>query len=161
MKVIEFPEPAVTVVYALVALMFAYVLVELAVLHLAELGFPVACHGRGGQGADVHVLEKLDETEALAGDVEFAAVAGEVFLAEEALDGGGAGGWHGVVHGRNPTNVATPPTNTWPRGPRESGLARNHAAHDKSGRGSVTRGFRPPPHPAAGNPAKSKPVSAG
>ena len=66
--------------------------IELAVLHLAQLGFPVARHGGRGQGFDVHFLKKLDQAEPLAGDVEVATVAGEVFLPEEALDGGGAGG---------------------------------------------------------------------
>ena len=33
MNVIEFPEPTATIVSALVAAMFAYVLIELAVLH--------------------------------------------------------------------------------------------------------------------------------
>ena len=66
--------------------------VELTLFHLAELGFPVPGHGRGGEGLDIHFLKELDEAKALPGDVEVAAVPREVFLSEESLDGGRTGG---------------------------------------------------------------------
>ena len=61
-------------------------------LHLAEFVFPIAGQARRVEALDLHLADEVDEAHAAAGDVEFAAVAGEVFLGDEALDGGGAGG---------------------------------------------------------------------
>jgi len=66
--------------------------VDFATLHLVQLGFPVAGHGGRAEGLDIHFLAELDQAQAFAGHVEVPAFTGDVFLAQQALDGGGAGG---------------------------------------------------------------------
>jgi len=61
---------------------------EVAVFHLFEFIFPFAGEFRGGEGVDVHFPEEVDEAHAFAGDDEVAFIADDIFLGDEAFDGG-------------------------------------------------------------------------
>ncbi len=65
---------------------------EFSLLHEAEFVFPVASEGWGAEAVDFHFADEANERHAVGGDVEVAAIAGEVFLGDEALDDSGAGG---------------------------------------------------------------------
>lgn len=65
---------------------------EFALLHLMQLAFPVACHGRGGEGFDAEFFGEVDQGQSLSGDEDFTAITFDVFLANESFNGGGAGG---------------------------------------------------------------------
>ena len=65
---------------------------EFSFLHLVKFGLPVAGHFGAGERFDVHFLEEVNEADSFAGGDKFAAVTGDVFLANEPFNGGGAGG---------------------------------------------------------------------
>ena len=65
---------------------------ENSLLHLAEFELPIACQFRRVESFNFHLADEIDEAHAAAGNEEFAAFAGEVFLGDQALDGRRAGG---------------------------------------------------------------------
>ena len=65
---------------------------QFAALHLLEAVFPVARQLRAAQGAQADLAEQVDEVHAAQGGDQVLAVAHDVFLGDEALDDGGAGG---------------------------------------------------------------------
>ena len=73
-------------------LLHEFVALNLAALHFVELRFPVAGHRGRGELLDMHLFAKFDQAQPFAADVEFTAIAGDVFLAEQALDCSGACG---------------------------------------------------------------------
>lgn len=75
---------------------------QISLLHLAEFELPVAGEFRRVEAFDLHFADEGNQSHAAAGDEEFAAFAGEVFLGNKAFDrrrAGGGGAESALGHG--------------------------------------------------------------